>query len=279
MMERESYLTTLPHDVFAQLVKNGTLSADDLLNTCASSSELEEFCSRRNQKIYNDFLERYYVRPSLNPRLSHKEQVKRLKYSYFNQIVGDYRMNNNIYIDNEIVYTTFVIPDFIIELFAKSIDIPLEKLLKCEAFINVILKHYLKIVTDENNNFFYIDLPSISSVLLKGGFHNYVSIFYYYKDTNEQLHLYPLTLWKEIKLLGDPLLSDTYKSNIFNQINTDPNSIYNNPVKVTNILVKRIIPYDLKQFEKKSPHEKVLQYIINGIVLDKQELRAIKLCK
>lgn len=264
MMKRESYLTTLPHDVFAQLVKNGTLSADDLLNTCASSSELEEFCSRRNQKIYNDFLERHYVRPSLNPRLSHKEQVKRLKYSYFNQIVGDYRMNNNIEIDNEIVYTTFVIPDFIIELFAKSIDIPLEKLLKCKAFIDVILKHYLKIVLDENNDFLYIEsvsnLPSINSVCdlitYEGVFHKYVSIFYYYKDTDEQLHLYPLTLRKEIKRLGDPLLSDTYKSNIFNQINTDPNSIYNNPVKVTNILVKRIIPYDLKQFKKKSPMKK-----------------------
>jgi len=156
----DSYLESLPHDIFVQLLTSTDISANDLIALCRSSSEIKNKCHHKNDELYKKFLKN-----RLNINELYFEPFITLKYIASgtdlwdnNFLKTDYMSNNPISRslpgykagNTDLIIPNFVIIAFVNEL-SKEFNVSIESILK-EINNDIIYNHMGTFFTYSNGN-------------------------------------------------------------------------------------------------------------------------------
>jgi len=131
----DTYLENLPLDVFIHLVDTGGIENVDLIRLCSTSSKIRTKCEARNQEVYRKAIFRTYGIKDLRGYRP-KTFLMLFKFSISSKVgyLDRYRRTNQDKLG-------FLIPDKVIEIFANSLNVTVDRLLKSEIFTEIINQH------------------------------------------------------------------------------------------------------------------------------------------
>jgi len=133
-MDKQNYLESLPPDVFEQIIKSGEIGKDDVLRFCSTSKTIKKRCEANYQHLYKVVLKTVYgidwkdvARFGYKPRTF----LQLFKFDYM----------QDIFINKITRGYNFLVPDKVIEAFAKSLKVEVTKLISLQIFKDIIRYH------------------------------------------------------------------------------------------------------------------------------------------
>lgn len=131
-MSNLSYLESLPPDVFEQIIKSGEIGKDDVLRFCSTSKIIKKRCEANNHHLYKVVLKTVYGidwKDVEHFRYKPRTFLQLFKFDYIQAINKISRGDN------------FLVPDKVIEAFAKSLNVEVTKLLSLQIFKDIVRYH------------------------------------------------------------------------------------------------------------------------------------------
>jgi len=163
-----SHFENLPYDVFSQLIITSSITGEELVNLCKSSSRVDNMCHHKNDALFKKFASKFDVVEMYKP---FEEIYKYFEISYWNNNF-DFIVSNPSTID-------LIIPDIVLEFCARKFGISVELLIRLllegvpgSKKLGVFYNHYNLDVLDENGkeyvhnkefDFSTVNLPKFES--------------------------------------------------------------------------------------------------------------------
>lgn len=136
-------IADLPVDVIQHMLEVGELSGKDVLHLCKTDARILDKCLRQQQRIYRTILRIDYGITAYGDRTP-EELLQDIQHDMYSDIVTNaistpafFRLRAGV---RSLLDAKIIVPNYVIEAFAKHLGMSVNKLLLCDYFTGIIAK-------------------------------------------------------------------------------------------------------------------------------------------